>query len=130
MLVPDPIRAYKLNFSDLDIKTSRGSGPGGQHRNRTESCVTITHIPTGTSVRVDMRSQHQSKDTALKILAAKLADIQQSSGYEKLNSKRREQVGSGQRGDKIRTYREQDNTVKDHRTGSSWQFDRWRRGDW
>ncbi|MFO0555515.1 MAG: peptide chain release factor-like protein [Polyangiaceae bacterium] len=120
----------ELSERDVDIQTTRGSGPGGQHRNKTDSCVIATHKPTGLRVRVDMRSQHQSRAMALRILAAKLRDVTQSAAHAARESARREQVGTGMRGDKIRTYRTQDDRVTDHRTNRTFSLKRWSRGDW
>lgn len=130
MLDPDVGSRFRLNESEVEIRTTRGSGPGGQHRNKTDSCVVATHTPTGTKVRVDMKSQHQSRTVALQILATKLAEGAAEKTQAKRDAKRKAQVGSGMRGDKIRTYREQDDRVTDHRTGQTWKLKAWRRGDW
>ena len=130
VLDPDAGLRFKLQESEVEIRTTRGSGPGGQHRNKTDSCVVATHLPTGTRVRVDMKSQHQSRTVALQILAAKLAEDQADRTQAKRDAKRKAQVGSGMRGDKIRTYREQDDRVSDHRTGKTWKLKLWRRGEW
>lgn len=130
VLDPESTTSFKLDEKDVDIKTSRGSGPGGQHRNKTDSCVTATHKPTGMSVRIDMRSQYQSREMALKVLASKLAGEQSDKDRSSREKQRKEQVGSGMRGDKIRTYRTQDDSVVDHVTGKSWSLKRWLRGDW
>lgn len=124
------MHAFKLNEHEVETVPSRGSGPGGQHRNKTESCITATHKPTGIAVRIDMRSQSESKSLALKILAAKLAEIHLGAAQEERAALRRVQVGSGMRGDKIRTYREQDDRVTDHRTDRTWSLKKWSRGDW
>ncbi|NUO54566.1 MAG: PCRF domain-containing protein [Polyangiaceae bacterium] len=130
--VLDPLVAdrYELDMREVDIRKTLGSGPGGQHRNKTESCVIATHRPTGMMVRVDMRSQPQSLAMALRILSAKLADIETELRDKGRNAERRAQVGSGMRGDKIRTYREQDDRVTDHRSGSTFRLSLWMRGDW
>ena len=130
VLDPDCGSKYHLNESDVEITTTRGSGPGGQHRNKTESCVIAVHRPTGKRVRIDMRSQYQSRAIALKVLAAKLADDEAHKNALERGQERRQQVGSGQRGDKIRTYREQDDRVTDHKTGRTWKLSRWRKGEW
>jgi len=130
VLDPEPRVAYNLDESEVEIKTSRGSGPGGQHRNRTDSCVTVTHTPTKISVRIDMRSQHQSKAMALKILAAKLFEQHQEGVQAERAQDRRNQVGLGQRGDKIRTYSTVRDSVVDHRTDRTWKLSKWVRGDW
>jgi peptide chain release factor 1 len=130
VLNPEDCSTFKLDERDVDIKTSRGSGPGGQHRNKTDSCVTATHIPTGVSVRIDMKSQHKSKEMALKILASKIGKSQANAERQHRDKLRKEQVGTGQRGDKIRTYRQQDDQVNDHVTGKTWTLKKWMRGDW
>lgn len=127
---PDVPRSFQVPESDIEIRPSRGSGPGGQHRNKTESCITIIHVPTGITVRVDMRSQFQSKSMALKILTAKLYSENMEINKNSRDSLRRNQVGSGMRGDKIRTYRTQDDRVTDHRTGQTWKLSKWIRGEW
>lgn len=121
---------YSLDPREVDIKKTLGTGPGGQHRNKTESCVIATHRPTGMVVRVDMRSQHQSLAMALRILAAKLADAEEQGRLRSRNAERRTQVGSGMRGDKVRTYREQDDRVIDHRTNQTFRLSLWQRGHW
>lgn len=110
--------AINFALSDTDIKESvqRGSGPGGQHRNKTDSCVTLRHLPSGCVVRIDTRSQHQSRALARKILTERVAALMEGQQKQSVNSDRKRQVGSGMRGDKIRTYREQDGVVIDHRS--------------
>lgn len=130
VLDPQNINSYILDEKDVEFKVSRGSGPGGQHRNKTESCVTAIHKPTKLSVRIDMRSQHQSKEMAIKILSAKLSIAESESNRNSRDFVRKEQVGSGMRGDKIRTYRQQDDQVNDHRTGKTWKLSKWIKGDW
>lgn len=131
VLDPDAATGEVLNYRDVEITTARGSGPGGQKRNKTESCIIATHRPTGLQVRIDNeRSQHQNKASAYKVLAAKLYQIRQESLHEQQNNDRRQQVGSGMRGDKVRTYREQDDLVTDHRTGQKQRLSSWRDGNW
>jgi peptide chain release factor 1 len=120
----------RIDPSDVEISVSRGSGPGGQHRNKTESCVTATHRPTGISVRIDMRSQHQSRAMALRILAERVEERLAAANHVARERERKKQVGTGMRGDKVRTYRTQDDQVTDHRTGQKWRLSRWIRGDW
>jgi peptide chain release factor 1 len=122
--------AGELNERDVEIRTTRGSGPGGQARNKSDSCVIATHVPSGLAVRVDMRSQFQSRSVALKILAARIRESTKARGQATRNAERRNQVGSGMRGDKSRTYRTQDDRVTDHRTGATWSLKKWTRGDW
>lgn len=117
-------------MQDVEIVATRGTGPGGQHRNTTNSCIVITHRPTKTRVRVDMRSQHQSKAVAFQILGAKLREVKEEAESNAANSVRRAQIGSGMRGDKIRTYRQQDNQVTDHRDGKKWRLTDWQQGAW
>lgn len=126
----DSSSSFQLDLKDVEIQTSRGSGPGGQHRNRTESCVTAIYKPTGLRVRVDLRSQHQSKAMALKILAARLHEQAETRAGQDKTALRKQQCGSGMRGDKIRTYRMQDDRVTDHRSNKTWSLKAWLRGDW
>lgn len=131
VLDPDAPVGAALDVRDVDITTSRGSGPGGQNRNKIESCVVAVHRPTGLQVRIDSeRSQHQNKATALKVLAARLYEAQRERSDTDRNADRRQQVGSGQRGDKVRTYRSQDDQVIDHRTGVKLRLSKWYNGDW
>ncbi len=120
----------QLTAQDVEIKTTTGTGPGGQHRNKTESCVVATHKETGISVRVDMKSQYQSKAMALKILSSRVTEMQQTQAITERSQDRKKQVGSGMRGDKIRTYRVQDDRIKDHRTGKKGRLKKWLRGEW
>ena len=122
--------ASVLNMPDIEFQVARGTGPGGQHRNTTESCVTAIHKPTGLRVRVDLRSQYESKELALKILAAKVQEQSAGSLLEARNIDRAGQLGTGMRGDKIRTYRRRDNVVIDHRTRSRHDLAKWLAGDW
>ncbi|HCE80378.1 peptide chain release factor 1 [Thermodesulfobacterium commune] len=108
----------EINPEELKIETMRASGHGGQHVNKTESAVRITHIPTGIVVTCqNERSQHQNKATALKILRAKLYELAQREQHEKIQKERRAQVGTGERCEKIRTYNFPQNRVTDHRVG-------------
>lgn len=131
VLDPDVVVGQALNYRDVDITTTRGSGPGGQNRNKIESCVIATHRPTGIQVRIDNeRSQHQNKAMAYKLLAAKLYEIERERIEKAKEDNRRQQVGTGMRGDKVRTYRAQDDQVNDHRTGQRWRLQDWTRGIW
>lgn len=119
-----------LDDRDLEWKATRGSGPGGQHRNKTDSCVQMKHVPTGLTVRVETeRSQHQNLATARAVLAARLVDAAASSATDARNSARRQQVGSGMRGDKVRTIALQRDQVTDHRTGRRMSAAKYLRGD-
>jgi peptide chain release factor 1 len=114
---------------DLEESFVRGSGPGGQHRNKTATCVVLRHIPTGIRVRIDGgRSQHRNREVALEVLVAQLKQQQQFKQQEQHNQNRRHQIGSGQRGDKVRTIQVRNDRVVDHRTGKTTSFKRYRRG--
>ncbi len=108
----------EIRPEELRIETMRAGGHGGQHVNKTESAVRITHIPTGIVVTCqNERSQHQNKATALKILRAKLYELAQKEQMEKVQRERKSQVGTGERSEKIRTYNFPQNRVTDHRIG-------------
>jgi peptide chain release factor 1 len=107
-----------INMQDIDIRTCRGSGAGGQHRNKTESAVQITHKPTGIHVRVESeRSQHQNKEEAMRLLRARILERSQTDAFKERAKHRKDQVGAGMRGDKIRTIAVQRGQVTDHRSG-------------
>lgn len=108
----------EVNKSDLRIDTYRASGAGGQHINKTDSAVRITHLPTGTvTTSQDGRSQHDNKDKAMKSMLTKLYELKQREQEEELGSERKIKVGSGDRSEKIRTYNYPQNRVTDHRIG-------------
>lgn len=108
---------YSLNMGEVNIETKRGSGPGGQHRNKTESMVVATHKPTGIKVSIDGRDQFSNKRLALKILANRIASRRQDDSHNQSAATKREQVGFGGRADKIRTYNFIDHRAVDHRSG-------------
>jgi len=106
----------QIKDDDLKIDTMRAQGAGGQHVNKTESAIRITHIPTGTIVFVqEERSQHKNKAKALKMLRAKLYDEQRSKLDRERSADRKSQVGSGDRSERIRTYNFPQGRVTDHR---------------
>ena len=106
----------EVNPADIKIESCKSSGAGGQHINKTESAVRLTHKPTGIVIECDQeRSQLQNKEKALKILYTKLYDMKQREQDEKIASTRRSQVGSGDRSEKIRTYNFPQSRITDHR---------------
>ncbi len=108
----------EINQTDLKIDVFRASGAGGQHINKTESAVRITHLPTGVVVECqDERSQYKNKDRAMKILRSRLYESMLEEQNEKIASERRSQVGTGNRSERIRTYNFPESRLTDHRIG-------------
>jgi peptide chain release factor 1 len=120
----------RINPRDLEEVFVRGSGAGGQHRNKTSTCVVLTHKPTGIKIRIDGgRSQAANRQTAIDVLRARLEGEVQSKTVSSHNKKRKNQIGSGMRGDKIRTVQVRNDKVIDHRSGKIMSFKIYYRGD-
>ena len=108
----------EINPTDLQVDTYRSSGAGGQHVNKTESAIRITHLPTGIVVECqDERSQHKNREKAMKILRSRLYEAMLREQNDKIASERKSQVGTGDRSERIRTYNYPQGRLTDHRIG-------------
>ncbi len=120
-----------INPSDIKIESCKSSGAGGQHINKTESAVRLTHIPSGIVIECDQeRSQLQNKEKAMKILYTKLYDMKEREQTERIAGERKSQVGTGDRSEKIRTYNYPQSRVTDHRINKTvYSLDAFLNGD-
>jgi peptide chain release factor 1 len=131
LLEPSDDEMVVIEDKDLRVDTYRASGAGGQHVNRTDSAVRLTHLPTGIVVACqDERSQHKNKEKAMRLLLAKISEEKRRSEAEKTSSLRQQQVGSGDRSGRIRTYNFPQNRVTDHRISLTiYNLDRFMEGE-
>lgn len=131
LLEPQEEDALELDPTQLRIETTRSSGAGGQHVNKTDSAVRITHIPSGIAVFCqEERSQHKNKDKAMRLLKAKISEIERVRKKEEVDSKRLQQVGGAERAEKIRTYNFPQNRISDHRINlTKYNLDKVMNGD-
>jgi peptide chain release factor 1 len=111
------IGSVSIPFNDLKIEWYSGTGSGGQYRNKHQNSCRITHIPTGTIAKSECRSRTNSQNEAMAEIQRRVDEMTQRQYNKDIATDRRQQVGSGMRGDKIRTYRFQDDVVQDHITG-------------
>jgi len=131
LIEPEDDTDVVINDADIRMEATRSSGAGGQHVNKTDSAVRLTHIPTGIVVFCqEERSQHKNRDKGMRVLRARIAEVERKKRKEEVDSKRLEQVGSGERSEKIRTYNYPQNRLTDHRINlTKYSLDRIMDGD-
>lgn len=112
-----PEARFTLDERDIEVFTARASGPGGQHVAKTDSCVVMRHRPTGIEAKSAARDQHANRRMARLVLEVRVRAHFEAAARRTIDQRRREMLGTGMRGDKIRTYRETDDRVTDHRSG-------------
>ena len=128
-VLPEPKPAeLKIPAKDLKFETYRDPGPGGQNKNKNDTAVRVTHLPTGVQACSTMKSQARNKELALSTLRARLANRRQAGEKRRRNSNRRKQVGTGMRSDKVRTVAEQRQRVENHANGKRMKIKRYMRG--
>lgn len=126
----DEYQEIEIYPSEVSIIYTKDSGPGGQHRNKTESCVIMTHLATGITAKEAGKCQHKNKRTAMKEITRKVNHFYKTGHIGEEIEERREQIGSGVRGsNKKRTYRVLDGIVIDHVTGKSCSFKQFMKGN-
>lgn len=119
----------KIPPKDLSYETYKASGPGGQHVNKSDTAVRVTHLPTGTQACSEHKSQHRNKVLALAALKARLLRVQAATQHQGRNSNRKKQVGTGMRSDKIRTIAYQRGRVENHVNGKRMKIRNYERGE-
>ena len=124
MIDPGATPKFVFDERDLKIEWYSGTGAGGQHRNKHQNSCRLTHIPSGEMATAQCRSRENSLLEAKAALLDRLTRGARAGAHQAMAHVRKDQVGSGERGDKIRTYRFQDNQVKDHQTGKQAPCDR------
>lgn len=119
-----------FNECDVEIQCTKGTGPGGQHKNKTESAVRAIHKPSGESVFIQTsRSQHKNKAEAIRLLRTKVESADNANKTQEQREDRKGQIGTGQRGDKVRTVQVQNNRVTNHINGKKVSYDRYSKGE-
>jgi len=125
----DEYKDIEIYPSEVSIIYTRDSGPGGQHRNTTDSCVIITHNATGITAKQAEKDQHKNKRKAMDEITRKVNNFYRTGHVGEEVEERREQIGAGVRGDKRRTYKVNQDLIIDHVTGNSCSFKRFMKGN-